>query len=184
MKPGIKPLIAGVALVVIGAFVVPASIILPLLLSDADGVQFLAPGRAECLVEAPARYYLWHDYQTVFEGTTYDRAVAIPDGLTISVSPSEGKALAIISSGSMSMTSGSEASQSIGYVDIPEAGIWTVEVAGDADSFVVSFAESKLLQMFGIIFVAAAVCLLLGGAGVIFVVIGIARLAQRESPEF
>ncbi len=79
---------------------------------------------------------------------------------------------------SMSMTSGSDASQSIGYVEVPAAGEWTVEVSGEAEPFVVSFAQSKLLKLFGLIFGGAALCFLLAGAGVIVGVIGIVKMAQ------
>ncbi len=181
MKPGLKPLFTGIALCVAGLFVVPVAIILPILLSDSGDTPFIAPGSAEFTVEEPARYYLWHDHQTIFEGTSYNRPVEIPDGVTISVSQADGEALAFTSDGSMSMSRGSHSSQSIGYVDVPTTGLWTVEVSGEAEPFVVSFAESKLLKIFGLIFGGVGLCLLLGGAGVILVVIGVVRLAQGKS---
>lgn len=180
MKPGLKPLIAGVALCVVGFVVVPALIILPFVLAASDDTRFLAPGRAQFVVEEPARYYLWHVHRTVFEGTSYNRPVAWPDGLTVVVRDAAGEALDFVGDGSISMSSGSEASQSIGYVDLPAAGTWTVEVTGEAEPHVLAFAESKLLKMFALIIGGVVICLLLAGTGVVLVVIGIARLAQRE----
>lgn len=83
MQKGLKPLILGVALFVVGAFVVPAAVILPLVLSDWSETQFLVPGSAEFLAEEPGRYYLWNDHQTVFEGFSYNRSESLPDGLHI-----------------------------------------------------------------------------------------------------
>jgi len=178
MKKGLKPLIVGIALFVVGAFVVPVAIILPLVLSDSSEAQFLIPGSAEFAAEELGRYYLWNDHQTIFDGTTHNRSVDLPDGLTISIEDAAGQALEFVSDASISMSSGSDASQSIGYVEVAEPGLLTVDISGDVEPRVFSFAQSKLLKMFALIFGGIGLSIIMAMVGVIFGVIGIVKLAQ------
>ena len=81
MKPGIKTIIAGAVLFVVGALVIPLVVVLPLVLGKSHEFQFKAPGNAEITVNAPGRYYLWNNFRTVYEGKSYDRLENIPDGM-------------------------------------------------------------------------------------------------------
>ncbi|HRQ90897.1 MAG TPA: hypothetical protein PLA50_19055, partial [Bacteroidia bacterium] len=62
MKPGLKTLITGIALFILGGFVIPFLLILPLFLNESTNTQFLVPGSKEVTVEKPGRYYLWNDF--------------------------------------------------------------------------------------------------------------------------
>ena len=68
MKRGIKTIIAGVVIFVFGAFVVPLLFIFPLIFGKSNEVQFKVPGTFEANAEKPGRYYLWNDFQTIYDG--------------------------------------------------------------------------------------------------------------------
>lgn len=181
MRNGLKPLIVGIALFVVGAFVVPLLILVPLVLSDASEAQFLGPGRVEFSAEAPGRYYLWNEHQTIFEGTSYHRSESLPDGLNISIKDARGQRLKFTTDTSISSSSGSSAKKSIGYVEVAQPGLVSVNISGDVEPRVFSFAESQLLKVFGLIFGGVGLSILLAVVGVIVGVVGVVRLAQGSA---
>jgi hypothetical protein len=183
MKAGQKKLIFGILLFVSGACVLPLSLLLPLVLNQPSNDQFLVPGSETFAIEGPGRYYLWHDHQTLFHGTTYDHPVELPNGIRISISNSLGDSLDWINAPSISTSQGTRSRQSIAYADVPAAGEWTVQVAGQFEPRVFSFAESNFMKMFGWIFGGIATCVLLASVGVVLMVLGVVRMAQnKKSP--
>ncbi|MDD5262205.1 MAG: hypothetical protein PHD76_10200 [Methylacidiphilales bacterium] len=167
MKKGLKTLIAGILLFVIGAFVVPIAMILPLILDGSKETQFMIPGSAEVDIEKPGRYYLWNDYQTVFEGKSYNRSEGIPDGLEISIKSANGEKLKFVSDTSISSSSGSSSKHSIGYIQAGNPGKLTVAVSGTAEPRVFSFSESGIMKMLGLIFAGSAISILVALTGIL-----------------
>ena len=179
MRNGLKHLIFGATLIVVGTLVIPLGVLVPLIFSDVAETQFLVPGSAEFEVEEPGRFYLWNDYQTIFGGTSYNRSESLPDGLSIRIQDTAGRILEFIGDTSISSNNQSSGKVSIGYVEVIQPGLLTVSVAGDTQPRVVSFAESKLLQMFGLIFGGVFLSIRLGLIGVIVGVIGVVKIAQN-----
>ena len=90
MKAGVKQIIAGVVVFGIGAICVPFVIVLTLVRDSLDLLEFEVPGAAIAFVDTPGRYYLWHDYQTVYDGRTYNNPIELPDGLLIEITDKGG----------------------------------------------------------------------------------------------
>jgi hypothetical protein len=144
MKPGLKPLIIGVALFIIGGFVIPFLMILPLFLNESEDTQFLVPGSRKVTVEKPGRYYLWNDYQTVYDGKWFGRSKSIPDGLEIVVTDDAGTTLPFNSDTSTTSRSGSSYKRTIGYVEVEDPGELMISVSGESEERVFSFSQSTL----------------------------------------
>lgn len=178
MKPGIKSIIAGVTLFLLGAFVFPLLIILPVILGESDEVQFKVPGEAEISVEKPGRYYLWNDFRTVHEGKSYNRPEDIPDGIEIRVQNSKGEALEFVGDTSISSSSGSSSKNSIGYVEVQNPGQLRVEVSGGNEDRIFSFSQSGLLKMFGLILGGAAISALIAIGGIVLAIWGIVKVVK------
>lgn len=106
MKKGLKTLIAGILLFLIGSFVVPLAIIMPVILGDSNEHQFIIPGSTAVEIVEPGRYYLWNDFQTVHDGKSYNRSESIPDGLEINVKNEIGSSLLFSSDTSISSRTG------------------------------------------------------------------------------
>lgn len=86
--------------------------------------------------------------------------------------------LKFIANTSMSSSSGSSAKSSIGYVEVQQPSRLRIDVSGDVEPLVFSFAQSIFLKMFGLIFAGVGLSLLVGVAGLIIGVIGVVKLAQ------
>src|SRR5579862_6613014 len=118
MKRGVKTIIAGAIIFICGAFVIPLAIILPFVLGGSHDVQFKVPGTAEVTVKNVGRYYLWNDFQTVYEGRSYNSSKTIPGGMAIEIREADGHPLEFTSDNSITMTSGNSSKNSVGYVEI------------------------------------------------------------------
>ena len=152
MKPGIKQIIAGVLLIGIGVICVPLVIVTTMVRDSVDLVEFEVPGSAMAFVDTPGRYYLWHDYQTVYDGRTYNNPVELPNGLSVDVTGLGGLPLEFVSAPNTSFTSNGRARQSVGYVEVLEAGQVSVTVTGEAESRIFSFSPFSLGRFAGLIF--------------------------------
>jgi hypothetical protein len=184
MKRGIKTIIAGVVLFVLGAFVIPLLcgflVVLPLFLGSSNEVQFKIPGTAEATVEKPGRYYVWNDYRTFYQGKNYDRSERIPDGVEIRIHDSKGGLLEFVGSTAISSTAGSSSKNSIGYVDIERPGKVSIEVSGGNEERVFSFAQSGILKLFGSILGAFGLSMLVAIAGFGITIWGIVKMVKAE----
>lgn len=178
MKPGIGALISGVLLFV-AAFIVPAFFVLPIIFGKSDEVQFKAPGKIEFTAREAARYYLWNDYRTVYQGKSYDRPKNIPDGVHITVRDASGD-LRFVSDGSTSVSGGGNDAVSIGYVDVEKAGKLTIEVSGDEDDLILSFGESRLKTIIGYVIAGLATAMLVGLVGLALMITGIIKLVRSR----
>ena len=180
MEKGLKTLIAGIVLFVVGAFVVPIAFLLPLILNNSDERQFIIPGITEVEILESGRYYLWNDFQTVFDGKSYNRSESIPDGLEIAITNEDGKDLQFTSDTSMSSSSGSSSKNTIGYVEVSNPSRLTVSVSGGSDERVFSFSESGIMKMLGLIFGGFGLSMLLALAGVGISIWGTIKLVMNN----
>jgi hypothetical protein len=180
MKPGIKTIIAGGVMFLVGAFVVPLLFILPLILEHEQAAQFKAPGSIEVAVKKPGRYYLWNDYQAVYNGKSYNRSESIPDGLEIRIRDADGHELQIVSDGSISTSGGSSAKKSIGYVGVEHPGKVTVQVTGGSEDRIFSFSQSGLLRIFGLILGGFGLSVIVAVGGIGLVIWGSVKLVRAN----
>jgi hypothetical protein len=182
MKPGIKTIIAGVVCCV-GAFIVPVLFVLPLILADSPAVQFKVPGTMEVTVKDAGRYYLWNDYQTVFNGKSYNRSESLPDGYEIQIREEDGRLFQFVSDASTSESNGASAKKSIGYVEVEHPGKLEIEVTGGNEDRIMSFARSGLLKVFGLILGGVGLSMLIGMAGIGLIIWGIIKLVRSNKTE-
>ena len=143
-------MIAGAVLFILGTVIVPVLFILPLIFGKSDEVQFIVPGTFEAKTEKPGRYYLWNDFQTFYDGKSYNRSERIPDGMEIRIWNSDGTQLHLVSDPSISSSNGNSAAKSIGFVEIEKPGKVKIAVTG-GDQRVLSFAPSKVFKIAGLI---------------------------------
>ena len=151
MKAGVKQIIAGVVVFGIGAICVPFVIVLTLVRDSVDLLEFEVPGAAIAFVDTPGRYYLWHDYQTVYDGRTYHSPIELPDGLMIEITQQGGMPLDFVSDPHSSFSTIGRARQSIGYVELSKAGQVTIDVTGGAESRIFSFSPFSFGRFVGLI---------------------------------
>jgi len=181
MKRGVKTLVAGCLLAIVGCAVIPIGLALSFLVYNDHADQFVVPGTTQIQADQPGRYYLWNDYQTVYQGTSYNESETIPGGMNISVTDDQGKQLAFISDTTISTTRGSSASNSIGYVEVKQPGKLDVSVSGNLNRRVFSMSQFSFFKVFGLIAGGACISILLfvGGAGI--GVWGLIKLLQRPA---
>jgi putative Mn2+ efflux pump MntP len=141
MKKGVKKIICGAIIFVIG-MLMPFAFIIPLFFQD-SGTTFCTPGSVEIKVEKPGRYYLWNNYYTVFEGRSYSFDKQLPGGMTFSlVDKKNGSDVPMQTGSGMSSESGSQKRASVGYFDLPEPGQYTLSVTGNKQARIFSFGKS------------------------------------------
>ena len=183
MKPGLKTLITGITLFILGGFVIPFLLMLPLVLNESANTQFLIPGSKEVTVEKLGRYYLWNDFQTVYDGKSFSRSESIPGGLEIAVTDDTGNTLAFRSDTSTSSSSVSSSKKSIGYVEVSDPGKLTVSVSGDSEERVFSFSQSIFPKMFLAILGGGTASLLMAFIGFGIGIWGVIKLVRNKSGE-
>lgn len=181
MRPGIKTFIVGL-LLCLGAFAVPFLFILPLILGKSDRVQFTVPGKCEFTAAAAGRYYLWNDYETIYNGKSYNRSKETPDGIDIQIHDTNGP-VQFTSDTSTSVSGGGTSRASIGYVDLTHPEKLEIEIAGGAGNRIFSFGKSGMLRMMGMILGGLAATIFVGVTGFILVVLGAIKLIKGERRE-
>ena len=180
MKPGILTLITGVALFVLGAFIFPVLVVLPLILGKSSAVQFKVPGIIEVPVEVPGRYYLWNDFEIVYKGKSYDRSKSIPDGMEIRIWNTNGDLLEFVSDSSISSSGDAGGSNSIGYVTVQSPGKVRIEIVGGNEERIFSFSRSRFLAIFSRIAGGLSLSMLVGLGGIGMIVWGIVKLVRTS----
>ena len=177
MKKGVKTLSVGI-LCLLGAIIGPFLVILPLILNDSSEEQFLVPGTTEVEVEKAGEYHLWNHYQTVFEGKSYRKSEALPDGLEISIKDEDGKTLELTGGGGSSSRSGSDMKVSIGSIEVKKPGKLVISVTGDFEKRIFSFSEFGVMKIVGMIFGAGILSIILVPVGFGFLIWGIVKLVS------
>lgn len=177
MNKGITLLIAGSVIFMLGAFVLPIAFILPAVLNGTDAKPFLIPGQVEVEMKEAGRYYLWNDHQTFFEGKSYSKAPQVPYGIEIAIRNANGDSVAFRTDTSISTTSGSNQSSSIGYVELEGPEWLTISVTGDTEPQVFSFSRTSMMKVFGTMFGGIGISILVAIVGVGILIWGIIKLA-------
>ena len=179
MKPGVKTIIAGAVLFLAGVAIVPALLVLALLQHSPE-TQFKVPGTVEVNVPAAGRYYLWNDFQTVYEGQNYDKSKSIPDGMEIRIRDANHQELQFVNDRSTSVSGGSASKQSIGYVEIEHPGKVEIVVTGGNETRIFSFSQFRFLKMFGLIFGGAGLAIVTGLTGFGLIIYGVVKLVRSN----
>lgn len=102
--------------------------------------QFLAPGSLEIDISEPGRYYLWHDYATLYRNHRYSLDPSLPNGLETSVKDANGLPLEFVSRSGMSANVGDYSKSSVGYVEIDNPVSLRIDISGDFEDRVLSFS--------------------------------------------
>ncbi len=185
MKQGTKLLISGLLAFLGGGVLLPFVLfgLMVAILCDRPDYTFVVPGQITVSCEKEGRYYLWYDYQTIFEGKTYSESSNLPGGMSIEfINVNTGEVVPLTSAAEMSETIGNTSRKTIGYFDIRECGEYTLEVSGGTRELVFSLGRSAVTmpRLLFLFFVGGPLSFLLGGAGVLLVVIGAIKLAKTE----
>jgi len=146
-----------------------------------DDIQFLIPGSVE--IEDEGRYYLWNDYQTVYEGKTYSMPEEVPDNLIISLKTKDGALhYDIIGKTSISSSSYPTSKKSIGYFDITVPGDYILKVKGVSKPRVFSFRQFNYdtLEFAMVLGIGGSVCLLIIFAGFALGVVGVVKMVKAK----
>lgn len=180
MKPGLKPILSGVALFLLGAVILPVLFIVPAIFTRSDEVRFKVPGSVEPAIEKPGRYYLWNEFRTFHNGKNYNRSESLPDGIEIHVQDSNGQSLEFVSDATISSSSKGRSKSSIGYVQVEKPGKLKIYVSGSNEERVFSFSQSEVLKMFGLILAGGVLSTVVTLAGVGLIVWGIVKFARTS----
>lgn len=147
MKAGIKLIITGFVLFVLGGFVMPLLFLIPLFFDGSKDIQFKVPGAIQATINKPGRYYIWNNFQTMYKGKSYNRSERIPDGLEVKIRDSEGKPLDLVCDSSMFSSVMNNSKRSIGYFEAKNAGRVNIEVSGGSDEMIFLFSPSNQLKI-------------------------------------
>jgi len=130
-----------------------------------QGAQFLVPGRHTARLDRPGKYLVWNDYQTVFQGRSYDESEKLPPGVRISVlDKAGGQSLAVTASHGATSSMGNTSSVAVSQFEIVQPGSYEIVVEGDFPQRVFSVSRDFIWGLLGVIFGAFA--LIFGGFGV------------------
>jgi len=163
-----------------------------LLLSQVIGqggeFSFVAPTTQTFDVEEAGTYVLSHDYKVVFEGMAYDKPVALPGPVSISLKGDGGEVEMDESWGSGS-TSADHERKEVGRFKIADPGSYTLSISGLDEPRVMTLAQSVIIR---IVFAAIASLLLnllgwFGGPAIVIMVLATRlknkRRFRSEHPE-
>lgn len=182
MKKGVKKIIGG-GIIFTAGLALPFVILIPLFFQG-DAITFRVPGSIELTIEEPGQYYLWHNYNTVFEGQSYSFSKELPHGLSFAlVEKNSGLSVPIQSDLSLSTESGSQKNTSIGYYELTHPGQYTLSVTGNTDDRVFSFKKSIFengLLFFGGAILGMILAFVAGIGALVLIIFGIIDLV-RES---
>lgn len=183
IKKGVKTMLVG-GLLLVGAIAIPVAVMVPSLSSEGpSGEQFVVPGVGVLDVDAPGRFYLWHEYKSSFEGKRYSSGNRKADGANIVAKQDGGEVMNFVVDESTSFSLGNRSKQSLGYIDVTEVGPVIFEVSGLDDELIFSASRYELfktLRKIGLSVITGAVC---GVAGIGFLIWGIVKLVNAGRRE-
>jgi hypothetical protein len=180
-----KKLLLGILLCT-AAFLAPGLWILSLVNAYEDrAVSFRAPGEMEVRVEEPARYFLWNDYRTIFEGRTYANEKNLPDGVEFVLEDVEtGGGLPLRSDAKISVSTDGSQRTALGYFLIDEPGVYRLTIRGLDRPRIFSFGPSPLGDIGGLLgslfflLVLAAAAMI---GGIFLIVFGLIAIFRTDS---
>lgn len=183
MKKGVKTMLAG-GLLLVSAIAIPLMIMVPSLSSEGpSGEQFKVPGVGVLDIDAPGRYYLWHDYKASFEGQHYTSRNRKASGAKIVFKREGGRRLNFVVDKSTSYSLGNRSKQSLGYVDATEIGPVVIEVSGLNEELIFSAGRYELFKKLRHIALSVIVGAICGIAGIGFLIWGIVKLVNAGKRE-
>lgn len=153
-------------------------------------VSFRAPGTLEVKVEAPARYFVWNEYRTIFEGRTYSSEKSLPEGVEFLLEDVEtGEALPLQTNATISFSTGGRQRTSIGYFSIEERGGYRLTIRGLEQPRIFSFGPTplgdipSLLGRFFFLMILAVAGMIGGIFLIVFGLIAIFRTAPGRAAD-
>ena len=170
----------GIGLVLVGALLIPALLLVPVVDLPDEEIRFLAPGKATLEAAAPGRFYLWHEYRGRFDGRRYDTDDHLPAGTVIEARQGD-RSLDAVPADNVRTEFVDSASVSVARIDVPAAGPVSVSVHyGDDRSRVFSLSRFKLGAWARAIASSVVSMLIGGGGGLALVIVGIAQRVQHD----
>ncbi len=180
MRRGTKTIISGFVLLIAAMVATPLVVVLLLIPNKSSDFQFKVPGKVETTIEKPGRYYLWDDFQTLYEGKSYNRSENLPDGIEIRIQDASGHQLQLSADTSISAHINSIAKKSIGYVEITHPETIQIQISGGNEDRIFSFSQLGLRKILYSVIGGMGLSVLLAMMGVIAVIWGIIKLARRS----
>lgn len=170
-------LFSGIVLLLVGGLGIPAGILIPAFGAPNENVVFESPGEATLEIEAPGRFYLWHNYRTIHEGRQVVRGERLPNGMSFEVVRlADGSSLPFQPRGSIHTEMTNAASRSVGYVAVEQPGAFSIEVSGGDDRMrVMSFSRSRFMLFARAIGLSLLSMAVLGTAGVVLIILGVVQ---------
>lgn len=179
-----RKLLFGIALI-LAACLAPLILVMPVFKSLMEEPDLLkAPGEWEVMAEEPGRYYVWNEYQTVYDGTTYAEGEALPSGITFSlVDAATEEAVPFETDASISASSGATKKNSVGYFSLEEPGLYRLRIEGVEEPRIFSFGPSvfgDFFSFFGRIVLAGLAAFAAAIGGLLLIIFGIVELVRKE----
>jgi len=157
----------------------PLGLVLYFITLEESATKFKTPCHIELTVDELGKYYLWNEYQCVFERTVYTSSKVLPNGLQINlISKETSNKPQLHSDQSVFMSSGDNESSSIGYYEISELGIYFLEVSGDTNTRMFSFGKSRVGTIVLIVCVVGIFSLLISFTGIGVTIYGIVQVVK------
>ncbi len=178
MRPGLLNILLGAVLFLLGIAAVPVLIVLPFL-SERGGThgRIHAPGTGVVEIAEPGRHFLWHE----FEGTAYGRRHRAPEYLpadwTLTITDEDGTELSLAPDTSVSVTRGGTRKRSIAYFSVETPGKITINARGDGPPTVLTVSAFDFRALIRRFLTAFAIGFTASGAGIVFLIVGVARFA-------
>lgn len=177
-----KKIVFGIILFILGAIIIPLAIVLTVVSNLPGNKQFKVPGIARVIIDEPGRYYLWNDYQTLFEGKSYNRSERVPDGVEIKIKDADtGETFDFVTSLTMSSSNGSSSKNSVGYIDVQNAADISIEIAGLNNERIFSFSQFRLLKLIGLILAGGLLSTVFALSGIGITIWGIVSLISKKA---
>jgi len=170
--------LAGV--IALGAVIAVGGVAVWVYLNFEASTPFLAPGRQTIELKHPGAYFVWNDYQALFEGRRYDALRDFPAGARISVTErATGKAVPLESAGNVSSDTGSTKSVAVSQFNAERPGSYDVAVEGRFPPRVFSVGRNAILTFIAAGFGAFALIFL--GFGAALAIAGWTFLRREEA---
>ena len=93
--------------------------------------SFIAPTRKSVSLTEPGQYWFYNISHTTHDGTEYDVAPHLPDDVTVTVTGPDHREIALDTSGKFTGKSNDLSYELIGTLQIPTAGDYVFDVAGE-----------------------------------------------------
>lgn len=143
--------------------------------------EFVLPTPTTVNLPKASTYYLYHNYRATVAGTRYDTPEQLPDGVTITVTDPDGKAVTLISSGTETYTLNDEAGALLYSFPITAPGDYTINaVGGELEPTAFEVTDTNVLAALGAIgggvlkgLAGLALAGLFGLIGIILVIVGL-----------